>query len=129
MWVSSIVDNGPSVKFLVHNVHTMAELNLTGNCLKGSRPVLSFDPAHLRLIKELLTQTFKTPHYHPRSQPFIDHVLNFALTEDGNIWVRNYQLVDAGAKMEEIGPRMVLEVIRVFAKVRPVLPWIRPVLP
>ncbi len=117
MWVSSIV-----------------ELNLTGNCLKGSRPVLSFDPAfdtkaHLRLIKELLTQTFKTPHYHPRSQPFIDHVLNFALTEDGNIWVRNYQLVDAGAKMEEIGPRMVLEVIRVFAKVRPVLPWIRPVLP
>ncbi len=34
---------GPSVKFLVQNVHTMAELKLSGNCLKGSRPVLSFD--------------------------------------------------------------------------------------
>lgn len=25
-------------------VHTMDELKMTGNCLKGSRPLLSFDP-------------------------------------------------------------------------------------
>lgn len=25
-------------------VHTLAELKMTGNCLKGSRPLLSFDP-------------------------------------------------------------------------------------
>ena len=33
---------GPSCKFLVQNVHTMEELRLTGNCLKGSRPILVF---------------------------------------------------------------------------------------
>jgi hypothetical protein len=43
------------------NVHTMDELKLTGNHLKGSRPVLSFDAAfdtepHLQLIKEMFTQ-------------------------------------------------------------------------
>ncbi len=26
------------------SVHTLAELKMTGNCLKGSRPLLSFDP-------------------------------------------------------------------------------------
>ena len=42
-------------------VHTMAELKLTGNCLKGSRPLLSFDPTfdetpHHKLLKEMFTQ-------------------------------------------------------------------------
>ena len=42
-------------------VHTMAELKLSGNHLKGSRPVLSFDARfdelpHLQLLKEMLTQ-------------------------------------------------------------------------
>jgi ribosome biogenesis protein BRX1 len=36
----------------------MEELHFTGNCLKGSRPILSFDSSfdsepHLRVIKEL----------------------------------------------------------------------------
>ena len=35
--------NGPSLKFQVTNVHTTKELKLTGNCLKYSRPLLSFD--------------------------------------------------------------------------------------
>lgn len=62
MWISGI-PHGPSVKFLVENgkikpnsvylsmpnpfyfiiVHTMEELKMTGNCLKGARPLLSFD--------------------------------------------------------------------------------------
>ena len=41
MWVGG-VPRGPSAKFVVENVHTMAELKMTGNCLKGSRPLLSF---------------------------------------------------------------------------------------
>jgi hypothetical protein len=41
----------------------MDELKLTGNHLKGSRPVLSFDGAfdqepHLQLLKELFTQVW-----------------------------------------------------------------------
>uniref|UniRef100_A0A8C5AKD7 Ribosome biogenesis protein BRX1 homolog n=1 Tax=Gadus morhua TaxID=8049 RepID=A0A8C5AKD7_GADMO len=70
MWMSNS-PHGPSVKFLVQNIHTLAELKMTGNCLKGSRPLLSFDPKfdkepHLALLKELFTQTFATPHYHPK---------------------------------------------------------------
>lgn len=41
VWLAKAPD-GPSVKFLAANVHTMAELKLSGNHLKGSRPVLSF---------------------------------------------------------------------------------------
>jgi len=34
---------GPSLKFEVTNIHTADELKLSGNCLKFSRPLLSFD--------------------------------------------------------------------------------------
>ncbi len=45
----------------VQNVHTMDELKMTGNCLRGSRGLLSFDGAFEatewgRLVKELFTQ-------------------------------------------------------------------------
>lgn len=117
MWISN-VPNGPSVKFLVENVHTMDELKLTGNCLLGSRPLLSFDscfdklPQH-SLIKELFTQVFSTPACHPKSKPFVDHTLSFTLL-DGRIWFRNYQIVDQGASLTEIGPRFVVQLIKVF---------------
>lgn len=42
------------MKMHLQSLHTMEELNFTGNCLKGSRPILSFDAAfekeaHLRV--------------------------------------------------------------------------------
>ena len=48
-------------RFLVQNVHTMDELRLTGNHLKSSRPLLTFNKAfdeqpHLALLKEMLKQ-------------------------------------------------------------------------
>ncbi|KDD77106.1 hypothetical protein H632_c18p3 [Helicosporidium sp. ATCC 50920] len=65
MWMAKS-PAGPTVKFHVTNLHTMAELKLSGNHLKGSRPVLSFDAAfdeqpHLQLIKEMLTQVLPDP--------------------------------------------------------------------
>jgi len=55
LWMGK-APNGPSVKFHVENstsnfcqkklillVHTTDELKMTGNCIKGSRPLLSFD--------------------------------------------------------------------------------------
>lgn len=59
-----------------------AELKLTGNHLKGSRPVLFFDAAfesapHLKVIKEVMTQVFVTPKGHRKSKPFLDHVICF----------------------------------------------------
>ena len=59
MWAAK-TPNGPSIKLHVQNVHTMDELKMTGNCLKGSRGVLSFDKAFEetewgRLTKEVFT--------------------------------------------------------------------------
>ncbi|CAH1966600.1 unnamed protein product [Acanthoscelides obtectus] len=111
MWLAN-VPNGPSVKFLIENASTMDELKLTGNCLRGSRPVLSFDPAfnekpHYSLLKEVFTQIFGVPKHHPKSQPFFDHVYTFSVL-DNRIWFRNYQILSEDGALAEVGPRFVL---------------------
>ena len=59
----------------------------------------------LKVLKELLVQVFTTPNFHPKSQPFVDHVLNFSIL-DNKIWVRNYQIGDEKNGLAEIGPRL-----------------------
>jgi len=126
MWISK-PPNGPSAKFLVENIHTMDELKLTGNCLKGSRPLLLFDQnfdsePHFLLLKELFIQAFGTPNRHPKSKPFIDHAFYFSIV-DKRIWFRNYQIVQQQVEgknkteniLVEIGPRFVLNLIRIFS--------------
>lgn len=59
LWLSRS-PNGPSVKCHVQNVHTMDELKMTGNCLKGSRGICVFDGRWeadecWRLLKEMFT--------------------------------------------------------------------------
>ncbi|XP_074285137.1 ribosome biogenesis protein BRX1 homolog 1-like [Silene latifolia] len=123
--------NGPSVKFLVNAVHTMEELKLTGNHLKGSRPLLTFTAnfekdAHWKLLKELITQIFQTPKDHRKSKPFFDHVFAFSILDD-HIWFRNYQITvphNESTKMDrggldkmtltEVGPRFCLNPIKIF---------------
>mmetsp|Transcript_20979 Transcript_20979/g.37157 ORF Transcript_20979/g.37157 Transcript_20979/m.37157 type:complete len:367 (-) Transcript_20979:41-1141(-) len=132
LWLSKL--NGPSIKFHVLNIHTMDELRLGGNALKGSRPLLTFSPEFdadpaLELIKEMFTQIFGTPAGHPKSKPFVDHVMTFTLL-DGKIWFRHFQIVDSTqnpdeikralkrgdetVKLVEIGPRFVLNLIKIF---------------
>ena len=65
MWIGKY-PSGPCAKFQINGVNASTELKMTGNCLKGSRPILSFDNAflpsegdflknrHLVLMKELL---------------------------------------------------------------------------
>lgn len=96
--------NGPTVKMHVQNLHTMDELNFSGNCLKGSRPILSFDAAfeksaHLRVIKELFIQSLGVPPKARKSKPFIDHVMGFTVA-DGRIWIRVYQISETEASKE-----------------------------
>ena len=93
---------------------------------------------HWQLVKELFTQAFGTPKYHPKSQPFIgkeflswkiylivffeDHVLNFSI-HDNRVWMRNYQIILEGEnkvkedkfkpEVVEIGPRIVLNLQRI----------------
>lgn len=74
LWAAK-TPNGPSIKLHVQNVHTMDELKMTGNCLKGSRGILSFDAAFEetewgRLTKELFTHVsfFFSPSLISRSR-------------------------------------------------------------
>lgn len=117
MWLTNITD-GPSAKFLVENIHTMGELKLTGNCLRGARPILSFDDKfseqpHLLLLKEIITQIFAVPNHHPKSQPFVDHVYTFTYL-DKRIWFRNYQILSEDGGLAEVGPRFVLNPVKIF---------------
>ncbi|KAK4692359.1 ribosome biogenesis protein BRX1, partial [Phenoliferia sp. Uapishka_3] len=143
MWAAK-APNGPSIRFHVLNAHTMEEMKMTGNCLKGSRPIVVFDKKfdeepHWRVIKEVLTHIFAVPKTARRAKPFVDHVLNLSIA-DGKIWFRNYQILDTpppvastdptssstapikkskkveGPKMSlsEIGPRFVLVPVKIF---------------
>lgn len=118
---------GPTAKFQVHSVHSTREPRLAGNCLLGSRPILHFDKVFshvpfLKLIKTLLIQVIGTPRNHPKSKPFHDHIMNFYWV-DKKIWFRHYQIAPEtpydrdnpeGQILTEIGPRFVLNPIRIF---------------
>lgn len=78
---------GPSAKFHLANVHTMDELRMTGNCMKGSRPLLTFDESfgrvpHLKLLKAMFIDIFGTPRGHPKSKPFVDRVMGFYFADN-----------------------------------------------
>lgn len=88
---------GPTMKFQLVNVNTAEELKMTGNCLKHSRPILSFDKGFETdtgiwgIFKNLAVDAFGTPKFHPKSQPFVDKVFHFGLS-NGAIHFRNYQV-------------------------------------
>ncbi|MCJ1432113.1 Ribosome biogenesis protein brx1 [Xylographa pallens] len=95
IWMSK-APNGPTVKMHLQNLHTMSELHFPGNCLKGSRPILSFDATfdtqpHLLVIKELLMHVFAVPKGARKTKPFVDHVMGFTLA-DGKVWIRCFQI-------------------------------------
>lgn len=88
---------------------------MTGNSLRGSRPLLSFDKSfeelpQYQVLRELLVQTFGTPNQHPKSQPFYDHVITFTVM-DNRIWFRNYQIVTEDGSLAEIGNFVALFII------------------
>ena len=41
-------------------------------------------------------QIFSTPCYHPKSKPFVDHILSFSV-DDNRIWFRNFQVSNCNA--------------------------------
>lgn len=124
LWAAD-ASGGPSVKFLVDKIKPMGDTRLTGNCLKGSRPMLSFDASfadrpHLQLMRELFTTIFSIPKGHPGSKPFHDHVMSFTAI-GGKIVIRHYQVVPPlhdkkkeEQSLVEIGPRLTLVPIRIF---------------
>ena len=100
----------------------MQNLKLSGNALKGSRPVLSFSPEFdasddRRLVKDVLTSVFTVQQGYPKSKPFIDHVLQFSIADD-RVWLRNYQVVDGKGddklSLVEIGPRFCMQLVKII---------------
>lgn len=90
-------ETGPTFKFQVTGIKTANELKLIGNCLKHSRPLISFDESfskspEMKVFKSLAQDAFNTPKYHPKSQPFHDKIFHFGLFQ-GQIYFRNYQVI------------------------------------
>ena len=130
MWIFRS-PNGPLAKFSVMNIHALNEIKLIGNCIKYSRPLLSFDKSfedeeHMKLLKEMFIQCFNSPRGHPKTRPFYDHQICF-YNINNQIFIRVYQILneikekftnqDQESKMQllEIGPRFSLRLIRIFA--------------
>jgi ribosome biogenesis protein BRX1 len=95
VWMS-LSPTGPTAKFQVYNIHTMEELQLTGNHMLNSRPIITFDASfdllpHLSVLKELFTQLFAPPSRHPKLIPYVDHVYSFFYADE-KIWFRHYQV-------------------------------------
>jgi len=94
----------------LQNLHTMEELHFTGNCLKGSRPILSFDATfdsapHLKVMKELFGQIFGVPKTSRKIKPFVDHVLSFTVVA-GKVWIRCYQIDETEANKRKAATEM-----------------------
>ena len=125
MWLADVAGGGASAKFHVENVHTAGELNMEGNCMRRSRPILSFDEgfdstAELQTCKSLLTACFSSPERGAKTNPYYDHVFSFSLADD-RIWFRNYEvLLSEGSNVEmslkEIGPRFCMQLIKLHSK-------------
>jgi ribosome biogenesis protein BRX1 len=139
LWISKN-PNGPTVKFLLQDVHTALEQQFLGNCLKGSRPIVLFDKSfntqdqyENMIFKELLSHTFGVSPNSRKLKPFIDHITMFSLI-DGKIWVRNYEIqskvknlteyekslendmdnIDDDLQLIELGPRFIMTPIVVL---------------
>ncbi|KAH0788678.1 Ribosome biogenesis protein BRX1 [Histomonas meleagridis] len=121
MWISSI-PNGPSVSFYIKDAISVSQLRALGNCLKGSRPLIFFDPALddngiFSMSKILLRRMFSVPYQDPHSKPFVDQTLTFYKVDD-TIMIRHYQIQwndDEPPMLMEIGPRVQLLPVLVLA--------------
>lgn len=99
----------------------MSELHFPGNCLKGSRPILSFDAAfssqpHLLLIKELLTHIFGVPQGARKTKPFVDHVMGFTIA-DGKIWIRCFQISETAVSKSDAAEENGVDMAAVKTKI------------
>lgn len=126
MWVAGCPD-GPSAMFRVLNVHTVAELKFDVRSSAGARSLLCFDHgfeecAERRVLKALITQTFGVPRgtRSARGGALVErvrHTLSFSWL-DGRVWLRVYRMgigLNGENDLVEIGPRLVLQPVRVIA--------------
>ena len=122
LWIARCPD-GPSITMFIEEEESIQALQLLGNCLKGSRPILLFDPSFdsddspnslaFKIAKELFIRAFSVPFQDPRSKPFVDHTLSF-FRNDNYIEIRHYQIHWDDESLLEIGPRVTFRPISIF---------------
>ena len=116
-------NKGPTVKFQLCDFRTAEDQNFVGNCLRHSRPLLSFGSVFAKnsphiLLRNILVDIFNIPKNHPKAQPFFDKVFSFELV-DNSIEFRVFQLsfTNSGEQeLIEIGPRMSLKLQLIFSE-------------
>ncbi|KAJ5167693.1 Ribosome biogenesis protein BRX1 [Penicillium canariense] len=118
LWLSR-PPNGPTIKFHLNNLHTMAELGagFAGNCLKGGRGVVVFDRSfdeqgpdmsvagteYRGLVREMLRGIFCVPKRGVKGmKPFVDRIIG-VFGVDGKIWIRVYEIreSESGTKKKD----------------------------
>jgi ribosome biogenesis protein BRX1 len=111
-WIVQVPE-GPSINFFVQDAQSVKDLKLIGNCLKGSRPILQFDPkleddGVYSIASNLLKKLFSVPFEDPHSKPFVDRTMTFFLRENV-IVIRHYQIQwgegEKPTELAEVGPR------------------------
>lgn len=121
LWVARTPE-GPSMSFYIKDTTSINALRTVGNCMKGSRPLLCFDPKFedgsiLSLAKKLFTRAFSVPYQDPRSKPFVDRTMSFCI-ENNHIIIRQYQIQWLETPvLVEVGPRIKLLPTAIFAGV------------
>lgn len=124
-WIAAC-PSGPSINFYIHDAQSIENLRLIGNVMKGSRPILQFDPKFddggiFELAKLSLQRLFSVPYQDPHSKPFVDRTMMFTIDDKGLIIIRHYQIhwsdVDSETDLAEVGPRITLEPNYVLAGV------------
>lgn len=107
-WIAS--EEGPSIRFHTYNLFTMQDLSFVTNFYKECGVKIFFDEHfekndNLVIVKNLFKKVFV------ESEVF-DRIVGFYYL-DKKIWVRFYGIKDG---IQEIGPRIVLEVNKIFEK-------------
>lgn len=116
LWIAAC-PHGPSFNFYINDAQSIENLRLIGNAMKGSRPILQFDPKFddggvFELAKMSLQRLFSVPFQDKHSKPYVDRTMMFTI-ENGLIYIRHYQIQwgdgENDTDLAEIGPRVVLE--------------------
>ena len=112
LWISKSPE-GPSMCLFIEESKSIEQLSSVGNCMKGSRPLLIFDPLFestdiFSMTKDLFLRLFSVPFQDPHSKPFVDRTMTFNIINN-KIIIHNFQIQwEDTPTLVEIGPRLTL---------------------
>jgi ribosome biogenesis protein BRX1 len=123
LWIGKSPE-GPSAFLHVLDYTPLEKSKHTGNFMIASRTLFSFGEQfdikpEYNLLKELLVDSLNVPKNYPRTFRYVEKVMSFELI-NGTIHLRMFQVkqnpsMKEGFELIESGPRMNLQLIKIFA--------------